>query len=347
MTQYLHQANPPMSHSSALEAEWLERRKKRLMGILSKGLPTLPSYLLDLNALLSSPTVDLRKVAKVIRTDPSLSAQVLRLCNSALFGLRRRVLSIGQAVVLLGTERLRTLVLTCAVMQFAGKHVPVKSLLGFWQHSFLTGLLCEHVARVVEYPEKEQAYLGGLLHDIGQLPLWMLVMEEQARQKMLPPEGWPDNIPVERAYFGMDHGKVGRWMAVAWNFMPSFMDVFEYHHEPQHAQHDPYLVGIVSAVDQFLKTQCVPEVEVDAENELPEMPQAMPHVEEPLVIGGTSEGPIFLVQCFPNLSPASRELVLATLQSEYIQVLPLVQLGLAAVIPDGGGESISLQERKP
>ena len=108
-----------------------ERRKKRLMALLSKGLPTLPAYLLDLNALLSSPTVDLKKVGKVIRTDPSLTAQVLRLCNSALFGLRRRVLSIEQAAVLLGTERLRTLMLTCSVMQFAGKTVPVKSLLGF------------------------------------------------------------------------------------------------------------------------------------------------------------------------------------------------------------------------
>src|SRR5271157_1906708 len=112
-----------------------ERRKKRLLELLSKGLPTLPAYLLDLNALLTSPAVDLKKVGKVIRTDPSLTAQVLRLCNSALFGLRHRVISIEQAAVLLGTERLRTLVLTCSLMQFAGKHVPMNSLLRFWQHS--------------------------------------------------------------------------------------------------------------------------------------------------------------------------------------------------------------------
>ena len=101
---------------------------------------------------------------------PSLSAQVLRLCNSALFGLRHRVISIEQAAVLLGTERLRTLVLTCSLMQFAGKHVPMNSLLRFWQHSFLAALLSERIARQVDYPEREQAYLGGLMHDIGQLP---------------------------------------------------------------------------------------------------------------------------------------------------------------------------------
>src|SRR5208282_3327143 len=97
-----------------------ERRKKRMMGLLSKGLPTLPNYLLDLNALLSSPSVDLKKVGKVIRTDPSLTAQVLRLCNSALFGLRLRVIIIQSAADNLGTARLRTLVLTGSLIQFAG-----------------------------------------------------------------------------------------------------------------------------------------------------------------------------------------------------------------------------------
>ena len=346
MTETVRNSMVPPLSLSPVEAEWHERRKKRMMGILSKGLPTLPSYLLDLNVLLSKPTVDLRKAAKVIRTDPSLTVQVLRLCNSALFGLRRRVLSIEQAAVLLGTERLRTLVLTCAVMQFAGKHVPVKSLLGFWQHSFLSALLCERIARVVEYPETEQAYLGGLLHDIGQLPLWILVMEESRRQKPLPPEDWPDNLAVERAYFGMDHGKVGRWMAVAWNFMPSFMDVFEHHHEPDHAQHDPYLVGLVSAVDQFLLTLEVPEVEPGNEGEpapLPEMPLSTAELPQPAEEPGV---PPFLAQCFPALADSERAEVLETLQTEYIHVLPLVQLGLAAVTSAVGADSIS-RERKP
>lgn len=345
MTEYFRTRGLPAStRSSAFEAEWQERRKKRLMGILNKGLPTLPSYLLDLNAHLSSPVVDLKKVAKVIRTDPSLSAQVLRLCNSALFGLRRRVLSIEQAAVLLGTERLRTLVLTCAVMQFAGKHVPVKSLLGFWQHSFLSALLCERIARIVDYPEKEQAYLGGLLHDIGQLPLWMLVMEELAKQRPLPPDDWPDNLPVEREYFGMDHGKVGHWMGVAWNFMPSFMDVFEHHHDPHNAQHDPYLVAIIAAVDQFLAAQAVPDVEVGEEGAVVDVPNLLSLEAGTPALAAQAGTTSTLLQCFPALTDEERQEILETLQTEYIHVLPLVQLGIAAVAPGTGGEPISVQE---
>src|SRR6267142_5434702 len=181
MNSSVRSPNSPPQPGSILAMEEVEKRKQRLLYVLSKGLPTLPNYVLDLNALLSSQSVDLKKVGAVIRTDPSLSAQVLRLCNSALFGLRRRVISIEQAAVMLGTERLRTLVLTCSLMQFAGKRLSNEQLASFWQHSFLSALLSERIARQVDYFEKEQAYLGGLLHDIGQLPLWILVLEEEAK----------------------------------------------------------------------------------------------------------------------------------------------------------------------
>ena len=319
MTSSVRSANLPGSGSSAIALELQGRRKQRLMGILGQGLPTLPSYVLDLNVLLSSPSVDLKKVATVIRTDPSLSAQVLRLCNSALFGLRRRVLSIEQAAILLGTERLRTLVLTCSVMQFAGKKLPKDQLMAFWQHSFLSGLLSERIARQIDYFEKEQAYLGGLLHDIGQLPLWILVLEETAKQRALPPADWADNIAAERDYFGMDHCKTGRMMAVSWNFMPSFIDVFEHHHSPENAEHDPYLVGIVAAADQFLQTQAehvAHQAEEGAESDSSQPP-------EPL-------DPPFLRTCLPLLAEAERLALMETLQTEFIHLLPLVQLGLAA-----------------
>jgi putative nucleotidyltransferase with HDIG domain len=319
MTSFVRTANPPRP-GSILSLEEIEKRKQRLLGVLSQGLPTLPGYVLDLNALLSNPSVDLKKVGAVIRTDPSLSAQVLRLCNSALFGLRRRVLSIEQAAVLLGTERLRTLVLACSIMQFAGKRLTGAQLASFWQHSFLCALLSERVARQVDYFEKEQAYLGGLLHDIGQLPLWIVVMEEEAKQRTLPPLDWPDDIFVEREYFGMDHCKVGRSMGVAWNFMPSFIDVFEHHHHPERAQHDPYLVGIVAAADRFLQTQeeatAAPAVDFSQPAEPATSPEA--------------EGPTLLQNCLPLLAESERQAVMEILQTEYIHLLPLVRLGLAS-----------------
>jgi putative nucleotidyltransferase with HDIG domain len=325
MTSSVRSASPPPQPSSSLSLEETDKRKKRLLAVLSQGLPTLPNYVLDLNALLSNASVDLKKVGAVIRTDPSLSAQVLRLCNSALFGLRRRVISIEQASVLLGTERLRTLVLTCSLMQFAGKRLTSAQLMSFWQHSFLCALLSERIARQVDYFEKEQAYLGGLLHDIGQLPLWIVVIEEDAKRRTPPPSDWPDNVPAEREYFGMDHCKVGRSMAIAWNFMPSFVDVFEHHHHPERALHDPYLVGIVAAADKFLLTQTeTPPAPVADASQSPETPASEP------------DGPTFLQECLPLLAETERQAVLEILQTEYIHLLPLVQLGLASATGDAG-----------
>jgi putative nucleotidyltransferase with HDIG domain len=320
MNSSVRTPNPQPQPGSALALEEVDKRKQRLLSVLSKGLPTLPNYVLDLNALLSNASVDLKKVGTVIRTDPSLSAQVLRLCNSALFGLRRRVISIEQAAVMLGTERLRTLVLACSVMQFAGKRLNGPQMAVFWQHSFLCALLSERIARQVDYFEKEQAYLAGLLHDIGQLPLWIVATEEEVKNRPPPPPDWSDNVPVERDYFGMDHCKVGRSMAVAWNFMPSFIDVFEHHHHPDRAQHDPYLVGIVAAADRFLLTQ-----EATLAPPAADAPQT-----SPAATALENEEPTFLQDCLPLLSESERTAVVELLQTEYIHLLPLVQLGLAS-----------------
>ena len=320
MTISIRPANPVPPVASRFADEERERRKARLMGVLSKGLPTLPNYVLDLNVLLSQSAVDLKKVGNVIRTDPSLSAQVLRLCNSALFGLRHRVVSIEQAAILLGNERLRTLVLSCSVMQFAGNRLPKAQLSIFWHHSFLCALLSERLASHLHYPEKEQAYLGGLLHDIGQLPMWILCLGEELARRATPPANWVDNVILEREYFGMDHCKVGRWMGVSWNYMPSFIDVFEFHHAPDKAQHDPYLVGLVGAADQFLIAQ--------ARGHEPPLPDAnsVDVPQEPVVP--------FLEKCLPDLVESERHSVMEMFQTEYIHLLPLVQLGMA-VAADG------------
>jgi HD-like signal output (HDOD) protein len=299
--------------TSAQQAEQ-ECRKQSLMAIMSKGLPTLPGYILDLNALLSSPSVDLKKVGKLIRTDPSLSAQILKLCNSALFGMKRRVLSIEQASILMGTERLRTLILTCSAMQFAGKSLPGDSHVNFWQHSFLSALLSERIANVIDYFEKEQAYLAGLLHDVGQLPLWMIVSEEGAKHRPLPPPNWADNVLLERAYFGMDHCTVGRWLAVSWNLMPSFADVLEHHHNPSQAGHDSHLAGIVATADKFLRLQ--------TEGAAP-APEELPASE----LHDAADQFYFFADCMPSVSESERQAILEMLQTEYLHLLPLVELG--------------------
>ena len=168
----------PPSLTGTEDPEARQSRKLALMAALSDGLPTLPAYVFELNSLLAAAPVNLRRVGEVIRTDPSLTAQVLRLCNSAFMGFRERVTKIEHAIMLVGTERLRTMVLTCSLVEYVGHRVASEDIQSFWQHCFLTAALSERLARGVAYLQPEQAYLAGLLHDIGALPLLMMTSAE-------------------------------------------------------------------------------------------------------------------------------------------------------------------------
>jgi len=185
----------------------------------------------------------------VIRTDPSLAAQVIRLCNSAMLGLRGRVSHIEHAVILLGTERLRTLVLTCSLVQHLGNLLSSADLQSFWQHSLLTATLSERCAFCIRYLETEQAYLAGLLHDLGVLPL--LLLSAGSRDPKLAPGSiaWGENVELERQQSGVDHCLVGKCIGLSWNFAPQIIEVLEYHHRPQDARLDRTLVEIVVAAD--------------------------------------------------------------------------------------------------
>jgi HD-like signal output (HDOD) protein len=232
-----------------------EDRRTKVLSLLSEGLPTLPTYVFELNGLLSAVPVNLKRVGAVIRTDPSLSAQVIRLCNSALFNLREKVMSIEHAVIILGTERLRTLVLTCSLVEYAGSRLPPEEVQSFWQHSFVTAILAEKIARWSKYGKPEQAYLGGLLHDVGILPLLTLLAKSEESGSAPRRESWGETPESEKEIFGVDHCTVGRWIGVSWNFPAPIVDVFEYHHDPSQSLQDALLVGFVAAADQYCQAR--------------------------------------------------------------------------------------------
>lgn len=229
----------------------VRRRKASLLAILSEGLPALPSHLFQLNVMLAASPVDLKEVSAVIRSDPSLTAQLLRLCNSALFGLRRRVMRVEEAAILLGTERLRNLLFACYLIQLSCKHLGGKEVESYWTHSLITAMLSERLGRQLNLEDPDQAYLGGLLHDVGKLPLLIVAAEEGSAAMVWLKGDDPDSLGVEREYFGLDHCEVGRWLGINWNFVTSLVEVLDSHHQPDQAHFAPVLVGAVAAADHF------------------------------------------------------------------------------------------------
>ncbi len=297
------------------------RRQTRLLEIVGKALPPFPHTVLELTAILSGPSVDVKKAAKLIRTDATLSAQLLRMCSSPLFGLRSRVVSISQAAILLGADRLRTLVLTTSMVDLAGNGLPPEECTRFWRHNFLAALLSEYLAKRTGYSESEQAYIAGLLHDIGQVPHWMILSEEKADKKNPPPEKWFDNPSVERDYFGLDHCQLGGQMATTWNFMPSFVDVLVNHHNSERAEHDPYLARIVGGVEHFLLTTAPEKLEEDTATEPPNERQT----------AGSDPSASSEQRSNHSYSDSDWQDIESDLQIEYERLLPIVAGGLTSL----------------
>jgi hypothetical protein len=143
-------------------------------------------------------------------------------------------------------------------------------------------------------------------------------------------------------------------MGVSWNYMPSFIDVFEFHHAPQRAQHDPYLVGIISAADQFLAAQASAaaahqaDTAGDAEKSAATETAARSGIHQ--VSGSTEHSseventdhlpvpqqavPAFLPLCLPELAESEHRTVMELLETEYLHLVPLVQLGMAVAASD-------------
>ena len=225
-------------------------RKRRVNAVISKVFSCLPDHILELNALLRRPSVDVRQSSRIIRNDPTLHVRVLSLASAAVVNDGQPVHSIAEAMVLLGPERLRAFVLSHELTNLAGRQLSEHSVRDFRQHSSLTAAYSERIARGLDYLQPEEAYVGGLIHDIGTMPLLIVAQEEKAKGAA-PPQNWQDDLLREREFFGIDHCEVGRWMGVAWDFSSSLVEVIQHHHAPLNSTKESVLVGIVAAGDYY------------------------------------------------------------------------------------------------
>jgi putative nucleotidyltransferase with HDIG domain len=293
-------------------------RKARVLAILSEGLPALPRQLLQLNSLLSSSPVNVREVSSVIRGLPSLAAQLLRLCDSAPFGLRWRVERVEQAAILLGPERLQNLLFASHLMEVTrGLFTPAQAE-PFWRHSLLTALASERLVRRLQVGDEDQAYLGGLLHDVGRIPLLMVAGEENSSVALWLKGEDRDWIAMEREYFGLDHCEVGRWLALQWNLRPVLVEVIESHHETHSDRARSPLAGIVSAAGHF----CAAMESGAGPND--------PAADD------------FYAHCLPQFASPQRASAIESLRREYPLMRKLVRKAV-----EGAAEIPQREQRKP
>ncbi len=224
------------------EAQSRAERSVAAVGARIVGAKPFPIAARRLEELTRNPKARLEQVVSVLETDPGLSVRLLRLVNSAGYGLKVRVTSVRHAAVLVGTRRLHQVATTAAILDLfdAGNETAIQLL----EHAAVVGSLCRYLAVHLGLPHDE-LFTCGFLHDIGKLML--LDTEGEAYASLVRTHGnAPDQLHIhERKLFGFDHAVLGAHVLSAWNIPEPVPKVVAFHHQPARAMQDTLLASMV------------------------------------------------------------------------------------------------------
>lgn len=211
-------------------------------------LPPLPAVVVELMNNLDKEETGSRLLAEKIAQDQALTAKTLRLANSSFYGMQRKVATIQQAIAIVGFDSIHTLVTAAAVIgHFSEGGQSTFNFNAFWRHSIVTALCARALAHHLKV-DQDQAFIAGLLHDIGRLAL--VSQAPQSYQKVIAYRASRDCslIDAERAVLELDHAQVGRALAEHWKFPASIQKTIEDHHAPRKSETGS-LVPLVHVAD--------------------------------------------------------------------------------------------------
>lgn len=220
-------------------------------------LPTMPEVLLKLNDVIANPDSSAEDVAKVVSRDPAVATNILRIVNSAYYGLQVRVSSVGLAISVMGFNMTKKVALKAAVFSVFGRRrdkIQHFDPLAFWRHAIYTGIAARTLggaSATFAATHAEDLYVAGLLHDIGKIilmekaaPRYLAMLRKSVQQKRC-------EIEVELEDFGFTHADVGSVLAIKW-FLPEELALaIRYHHQPSRDTFHRPLSSLIHLADQL------------------------------------------------------------------------------------------------
>jgi len=236
---------------------------ERLQGLVtSMGfLPSLPAIYKELTERMQSPNATIREIGDILAKDPAMTAAILKMVNSAFFGIGRPVSSPVEAASLLGMNILKALTLSVGIFsQFNAAQPKVEnfSIDTLWRHSQAVATLAKQIAQAegCEREFIESCLVAGLLHDIGVLILVQNVPDDFIRCNRLMTEEGMDRRSAEHEIFGATHGMLGAYLLGLWGLNDQVVDAVAFHQCPTEAQQQILSpLAIVYIADMLEKTE--------------------------------------------------------------------------------------------
>jgi HD-like signal output (HDOD) protein len=189
-----------------------------------------PAVAIKALQIISRERGQLQELSDVIASDAAISGGILRMANSALFGVRIQISGVLQAIHMLGLERIKGVVATIAMKSYLGNSLEIPALRDCWRHSLACGISAEEFAKA-SLMEADVAYTAGLMHDVGRLALIATYPNEYAAFLSATSAGTCEILQGERDLFGVDHCHAGMLLVTRWNLPKMFAEVTSRHHD--------------------------------------------------------------------------------------------------------------------
>ncbi|MCA9672022.1 MAG: HDOD domain-containing protein [Myxococcales bacterium] len=201
----------------------------------TKNLPSISSTVGRLYELLASDTAGAAAIARAIEPDAAVTANLLRIANSAAFGVSRNVSSVRQSVTLLGPGRLVDAVVSSAFRTVLPRRLPGYGIdaAAFWKHSIAVALLAERLGKQLRVADIERVFSAGLLHDIGKLAMAPELEARAEAVRAALEQGQQSFAEIEHAVIGAGHDEVGAALAHRWSLPEEIVLAARWHHHPR------------------------------------------------------------------------------------------------------------------
>lgn len=214
-------------------------------------LPTLPTVANQIVAIANSPKTSATDVGALINRDQALTGKVLKLVNSSFYGFPQQIKTINHAIVILGFNKVKNIVLTASVFDLtkgrSGERINIQK---FWEHSLGCAIASQIVAQYIGRGlSPDDAFVGGLLHDFGKIIFDQFLPEEFVPVISYRKEKNTLLRSAEKEVLGFDHTQVGTWLAEMWKLPVGLVTAIRYHHNPQSAREEREMAASVHVGD--------------------------------------------------------------------------------------------------
>ncbi len=226
----------------------------RIIGKI-EDLPTLPRTVLKITELVNNPKSSAKDLARIITDDQVLTARLLKLVNSSFYGFPQRISTVTGAIVLLGFDAIRNLLLTTSVFDVFSNNKKSSRFNQekFWDHSLGCAVGAKVIGNAMRHDRIEELFVSGLLHDIGKIVEMMFLPKQFSKITDYVNDNNILMRTAEEALLGYTHAEIGKLLGERWNLPPKLISIIAHHHQPSAAGHFSMETAIVHLADIFTR----------------------------------------------------------------------------------------------